>query len=102
MKTTMLAVFSAITLALALAASAAPENDYAASYAKAAAASTKALAMDAGWTVTEETLKRAEEAAAGQHYDEATALAKRAEALADASIRQSMEQKTRWQAAVIK
>lgn len=102
MKTTVLAVFSGAMLTLALTASAASRSDYEASYAKAVAASAKALAMDAGWTTTGKTLKEAKQAAADRHYDKAIALARHAEALAQAAMRQAIEQKTKWQAAVIK
>ena len=98
-------LFAALSMAMLMAAfpaSAASESDYEASFAKASALAARALAMDAGWTVTGKALLEARQAAAEQHFDQATALAQQAQALAQASIRQSEEQETAWHAAVVK
>jgi hypothetical protein len=84
------------------AASAGPADDFAAAYAKAEAASRQAVALKAQWTTTVETLKSAQDAAQAGKYDEAVALARKAEALAVASIAQAREQATAWQSAVIR
>ncbi len=102
MKTITLAMLSAAMFSVAVGASAASENDYRANYAKASTAAAKSLDMNAGWTVTAATLKQAKEAAAAHDYDKAVTLAKHAEALAQASIRQSEQQQKMWQKAVVK
>jgi hypothetical protein len=102
MKKTLMIALAAAMLTAAFTASAASESDYQASYAKASAQADKALAMDAGWTTTGKVLREAQQAAADRHFDQAIALALQAEALAQASIRQSEEQQTAWRAAVIK
>ena len=102
MKQVLIAALSIAMFMAAFTASAASESDYEASFAKASALAAKALAMDAGWTVTGKALLDARQAAADQHFDQATALAQQAQALAQASIRQSEEQQTAWHAAVVK
>lgn len=102
MKKTLFAALSATVLAAAFAGPSISQADYQASYAKASALADKALAMHAGWTVTEKALQQAQQAAANQDFDQAVVLAQQAEALAQASIRQSVEQQTAWRAAVIK
>ncbi len=91
----------AIVIALAAPALAASEADFKAAYAAAAKAEQQAMAVRNAWTVTETTLKDAQKAAAAQKFDDAVELAKYAEALAKASLRQEKEQRTAWRAAVV-
>ncbi len=79
-----------------------PAEDFAAAYAKAEAASKQAAAMKTQWAPTVTTLAAAKKSADAGKYDEATALARHAEALADASIAQSQEQAADWTQAVIR
>jgi excinuclease UvrABC nuclease subunit len=102
MKKILFAALSATVFTAAFGGPTISQADYQASYAKASALADKALAMHAGWTVTEKTLKQAQQAAADQDFDQAVVLAQQAGALAQASIRQSVEQQTAWRAAVIK
>lgn len=102
MRNILMISLAAAMLTAAFTASAASESDYQASYAKASALADKALAMDAGWTTTGKVLHEAQQAAADRHFDQAMVLAQQAQALAQASIRQSEEQQTAWRAAVIK
>ena len=83
------------------AAFAASADDFKAAYAQAEAASKKALAMKTGWQTTTKELKAAKKAAGAGKYDDAVKHAKMAEALANASIAQSEEQKKLWKDAVI-
>jgi excinuclease UvrABC nuclease subunit len=102
MRKIALAVLSAALFAVpALAAS---QADYQGAYAKATQAAERAKSMGAAWTTTGRMLKDAQKAAADKQFDKATDLAKRAEALAHASIRQSVEQRTAWHstAAIVK
>jgi hypothetical protein len=87
---------------LATAAMAGSAEDYKAAYAKAEAASKKALAMKTGWMTTTKALKAAKKAGAAGKYDAAIKHAKQAEALANASIAQSEQQKKLWKDAVIR
>jgi hypothetical protein len=89
-------------VALALAAVAAPADDFKAAYAKAEAASQQAAALKTQWTTTVATLNAAQDAAKAGKLDEAIALAKEAEALAQASIVQAREQATAWKDGVIR
>jgi hypothetical protein len=92
-------------IALSLAASgafAASADDFNAAYAKAEAAQKQAVQMKTAWTTTVATLADAKKAAEAGKFDEAAALAQRAEALANASIAQAKEQETLWRDAVIR
>ncbi len=91
----------AVVMALAAPAFAASEADFKAAYAAAEKAEQQAMAVRNAWTVTETALKDAQRAAAAEKYDEAVELAKHAEALAEASLRQEKEQRTAWRAAVV-
>ncbi len=92
----------AAAAAMALGALAAPADDYKAAYAKAEAASKQALAMKTPWATTVAARKAADAAAKAGKYDEAIALAKHAEALAEASIAQAKEQQAAWKDAVVR
>ncbi len=96
-----LAMFVSIagTAQVAFAASA---DDFKAAFAKAEAASKQAAAMKTQWTTTASELKAAQKAADGGNYDQAVELARRAEALANASIAQANEQAKAWTEAVIR
>jgi hypothetical protein len=83
------------------AAFAASADDFKAVYAKAEAASKKSLAMKAGWLTTDKELKAAKKAADAGKFDDAVKHAKEAEALANASIAQSEQQKKLWKDAVV-
>jgi len=87
--------------ALAFAAVAAPADDFKAAYAKAEAASRQSAALKTQWTTTVATLKAAQAAAAAGKFDEAIALAKKAEALAAASIAQARDEQSAWKDGVI-
>jgi len=84
------------------AAFAATADDFKAAYAKAEAASKKALAMKTGWLTTTNELKAAKKAGDAGKFDEAVKHAKEAEALAHASIAQHDEQKKLWKDAVVR
>lgn len=86
----------ALALFLAFPALAAGESDFAAAYAAAEKAEQDALAARNAWTVTETALQGAKKAADAKNYDQALALARNAEALAKASLKQAREQKTAW------
>jgi hypothetical protein len=88
--------------ALAVAAVAAPADDFNAAYAKAEAASRQSAALKTQWTTTVATLKAAQAAAAAGKFDEAIALAKKAEALAAASIAQAKDEQSAWKDGVIR
>lgn len=76
--------------------------DYQTAYAKAQQSANQAQATNSAWTVTGDALKKAKQAAQEQQFDQATRWAKRADALAQASIRQAEEQRTSWHEAVVK
>ena len=84
------------------AAMAGPAEDFAAAYAKAEAASKQAAAMKTQWLPTATALAAAKKSADAGKYDEAIALAREAEALANASIAQAKEQAADWTKAVIR
>lgn len=90
------------TAGLAAVALAGPAEDFKAAYAKAEAASQQATAMKTQWTTTVNELKAAQSAAGAGNYDAAIALARQAEALAEASIAQAKEQETAWKDGVIR
>jgi hypothetical protein len=96
--------FTALAAAagLTFAALAGPADDFAAAYAKADAASKRAVARKTQWTTTVATLKSAQAAADAGKYDDAIALAKEAQALAEASIAQAEDQETAWKDGVIR
>jgi hypothetical protein len=87
---------------LAFAAVAAPADDFKAAYAKAEAASKQSATLKTQWTTTVATLKAAQDAANAGKLDDAIALAKQAEAMAEASIAQAREQQGAWQDGVIR
>jgi len=84
------------------AAFAASADDFKAAYAKAEAASKKALAMKTGWLTTTKELGAAKKAADAGKFDDAVKHAKEAEALAHASIAQAEQQKKLWKDAVVR
>jgi hypothetical protein len=86
----------------ATAASAASADDFMAAFAKAQAANKAAGDLKNQWTTTASALKAAQAEAAAGKYDEAVNDAKRAEALANASIAQAKEQAAVWKQAVIR
>lgn len=78
------------------------ESGYKAALAAADAAEQQAGALKTQWTTTEEELEAAKAAAVAGDFDNATALARHAEALAKASIAQSKEQAKVWKDAEIR
>lgn len=96
-------VLAALGFALILSsgARAASDADYRAAYAAAEAANREAGALKNQWTTTTETLKEAQQVASSGNYDEAMRLARRAEALAKASVAQAKEEDEAWKAAVV-
>ncbi|HEY2527985.1 MAG TPA: hypothetical protein VGJ20_08575 [Xanthobacteraceae bacterium] len=76
------------------------EADFKAALTAAEAAEQDALALKNRWTTTEDALAAAKKAAAVGDFEAAVSEAKRAEALAKASIAQAKEQETAWRAAV--
>ncbi len=100
---TLLTSLAALAVAgLATAALAGPADDFKAAYAKAEAASKQAAAMKTQWTTTVSELAAAQKAADAGRYDEAIALAHKAEALANASMAQAKQQQADWRQAVIR
>jgi hypothetical protein len=96
-------VVAGLACAIALASPArADQAEFQAAYAAAQQAEQQAGALRDRWTVTEDALKQAEKAAEATHYDEAVALAQKAETLAKTSIQQAREQQTAWREAVIR
>ncbi len=97
------------SLALALAAMLAPGMASAATQAEAQAALDAARKADAAaaavhnqWIPTEAALKQAAKELADGKYDDAVAISKRAEALAERSVQQAHEQEKLWQNEVIR
>lgn len=76
--------------------------DYQAAYAQAQQTANQAQAMNSAWTVTGDALNKAKQAAQEKQFDQAAEWARRADALAQASIRQAREQRTSWHEAVVK
>ncbi|HUI95464.1 MAG TPA: hypothetical protein VLX44_06910 [Xanthobacteraceae bacterium] len=100
---TLINSLAAVAVAgLATAAVAGPADDFNAAYAEAEAASKQAVAMKTQWTTTVAELAAAKKAADAGKYDEAIALAQKAEALANASIAQAKEQQADWRQGVIR
>jgi hypothetical protein len=97
-----LALFGWFLLAatsVALAASTAA--DFEPALAAAETAEKEAGLLKNQWTTTEEVLMTAKKAAAAGDFDTAVSGAKRAEALAKASIAQAKEQQDAWRAGII-
>lgn len=99
---------ASIRIALAFCASfaafsalAGPAEEFNAAYAKAESAEKQAVQMKTSWLTTVTALKSAKQAAEQGQFDAALALAKQAEALANASIAQAKEQHEHWREAVI-
>lgn len=100
-----LIVASALALSLAAAApalAAGSESEYKAALAAAEKAEQEAGALRNQWTTTAQAIKAAQKEAAAGNFDKAAALARHAEALANASIAQSKEQATAWRRADIR
>jgi len=89
-------------LASASSSYAASSKDFASYYAAAISAEKQAGVLHHQWTTTEAVLKEAQAANAQKHEARAIALARKAEALAKASIKQAKQQNTLWRDAVIK
>jgi hypothetical protein len=83
-------------------ASADPAGDFKAAYAKAEGASKQAATMKTQWAPTVAALNAAKKSGDAGKYDEAIALARHAEELANASIAQAKEQAADWTQAVIR
>ena len=96
MRIRILASIAALLLAGATSALAAGEDDYKAAYAAAEAANKQAASLRNQWTTTASTLAAAKKFADGGDFDQATASAREAEALAKASIFQATSEKDRW------
>lgn len=95
----------ALTVATMLAptmAVAATKTDAEAAIAAARKTEKAAGAVQNQWLPTETALKMAAKALAAGKYDEATATAKRAQALAELSIRQAREQDKLWRNEVVR
>jgi hypothetical protein len=104
MRTRVLIQFAVILSigALATAAFAASADDFKAAYAKAEAASKESAKLKAQWTTTTKELSAAKKLADEGKFDEAIKRANEAEALANASIHQAKDEKTKWKDAVIR
>ena len=87
---------------LATAAVAASADDFKAAYAKAEAAVKQAHALKNEWTTTGKEMKAAKKAADAGKFDDAVKHAKKAEALANASIAQAKDEEKNWTQAVIR
>jgi hypothetical protein len=72
------------------------DTDFKAAYAAAEAAEDEAGRLRNRWTVTEAALAEAKKAADKGDFDQATASAREAEALAKASIYQATSEKDAW------
>ena len=95
-------VFAAAMCLLTGAAQAAStEADFKTALAAAVAAEEDAGSLKNQWIPTKQALAAAKKAAAAGDFDTAVAQAKRAEALAKASIAQAKEQQSAWKAGVI-
>lgn len=82
-------------------AKAASRQDFVAAYAAAERVEQQAMALQNAWTTTEGALRAAKEAAAAEHYHEAVALARKAEAMARVSVAEAKEQRVLWRDAVV-
>ena len=94
-------VLAASLLIAAAPALAASEADFKAAFTAAEAAEQQAGTLRDRWTTTEAALKAAKQAADKGDFEAAVASAKKAEALAKASIFQATNEKDRWKHAVI-
>jgi hypothetical protein len=101
-KLALILLVAAAALAGIAPARAATQSDFEAAYRAAAEAERQAGVLGNQWTPTEAALKAAEKAAAAKDYDAAADLARRARALAEASIDQAKDQDKLWQNAVLK
>jgi hypothetical protein len=101
-KLALILLVAAAALAGIAPARAATQSDFEAAYRAAAEAERQAGVLRNQWTPTEAALKAAEKAAATKDYDAAVDLARRAQALAEASIDQAKDQDKLWQNAVLK
>ena len=93
-KATLALALLAVGVTSALAAGS--EDEFKAAYAAAEAANKEAGKLRNQWTTTASPLAAAKKAADGGDFDNATASAREAEALAKASIFQATSEKTRW------
>jgi hypothetical protein len=89
-------------LAAPSAQAASTQADFDAALAAAVAAEKEAGTLKNQWIPTEQALAAAKKMAAAGSFENATALAKQAEALAKASIAQAKEQRDAWKAGVIR
>lgn len=71
-------------------------EEFAAAYATATAHEKQAAANKNQWPAAQDALKEAEKAAEAKDFDKALALAKHADALAQASLHQSRTEETGW------
>ena len=98
-------VVAAVALPLAAAVpalAAGSQGQYKAALTAANAAEQQAGALKTQWTTTEDELKAAKKAADAGDFDQATSLARHAEALAKASIAQAKEQAKVWKDADVR
>lgn len=98
----LVASVAILSLAGLTSATADPADDFKAAYAQAEAASKQAAAMKTQWLPTVAALAAAKKSGDAGKYDEAIALARHAEDLANASIGQAKEQAADWTQAVIR
>jgi hypothetical protein len=93
---------AAVLMALTSAYAAETAETFNAAYAKAESANKKAGELRNQWTTTAAALKSSKKAADEGNFDAATGLAKKAEALANASIAQTEREDKLWSQAVIR
>jgi len=91
-----ISIVAVLLVSGAMPALAASEADYNTAFAAADAAEKEAASLHNRWTSTEAGLAAAKKAAAAGDFDAATASARKAEALAKASIFQATSEKERW------
>jgi hypothetical protein len=92
----------AMLLAATLAVRAGGEDDFKTVYAAAETANRQAGLLKNQWPATAEALAAAKKAASAGEFDQALALARNAEALAQASIAQSKLEAQAWTAAELR
>jgi len=102
MRLALILLVAAVALTGVAPARAATQSDFETAYRGAAEAERQAGVLRNQWTPTEAALKAAAKAAAAKDYDAAVDLARRAQALAEASIDQAKDQDKLWQNAVLK
>ena len=95
-RTSLLSLASALSIAGATSALAATEADYKAALAAAEAANKQAASLRNQWTTTAATINAAKKAAETGDFDKAVEASKEAEALAKASIFQATSEKKLW------